>query len=70
MIELFPDLPTAIKQEIANIINAAFESLEIHDCTELIAKFANNCTNEDEKNFIDFYFKFKLEQIRNESNND
>ena len=68
MIELFADLPVVVKEEIAKIIDTAFDTLELRECAELIAEFAKNCSNQEEQDFIDFYFNLKLEQMKNEDN--
>ena len=36
----------------------------------MVSDFANSCINEEDKEFVDFYFKLRLEQLKNESNND
>ena len=70
MIELFATLPQEIKQIISRFIDQTFDEYELEDCAEIIAHFANALTHQEEKDFTDFYFKLKLEQIKNENSND
>lgn len=70
MIELFKEIPIEIKDMITKIIDYTFDNFELQQCAEIVAEFANSCTVEEEKNFIDFYFTLKMEQLKNEDNND
>ena len=70
MIELFADIPVLAKQLLSNYIDEIFSNYELQECAHHIADLANNCEDKKLQDFIDFYFKLKLEQIKNESNND
>jgi len=70
MIELFPNLPEEVKQKNEYIINFAIQSFEPQQCLEFLSSYAHSCEDEEEKQFIDFYFSLRMEQLLNENNND
>lgn len=70
MVELFADLPQEVKIQIQKFIDSAFNYFDIKDAVNIIANFANSCFNEEEQDFIDFYFNLKMEQFNNEDTND
>jgi len=64
MIELFTELPQEIKDGIRMYINSALKDFRLLDAAKVISEFANSCNNEEEQNFIDFYFNLKLEEMQ------
>ena len=66
MIELFTELPQEIKNEIRTYIDSILNNFQLLDAANIISEFANNCTNKEEQDFIDFYFNLKLEQLQKE----
>lgn len=70
MIELFADLSDEVKRRNEYIVDFAIKTFEPQQCFNFLSSYAHSCENEEEKQFIDFYFQLRMEQILNESNND
>ena len=68
MTELFTDIPIEIRKMIMQYIDYVFNNFDLQTSMQCISEFANSCTVERQAEFIDFYFYFKLEQIKNEDN--
>ena len=64
MIELFTELPQEIKDGIRTYIDLVLKDFQLLDAAKIISEFANTCTNEEEQDFIDFYFNLKLEEMQ------
>ena len=69
MIELFENLSEETKQMITSYIDMALIAIEPMKLPQLISDFANAMTTEEASDFVDFYFKLKLEELRNGDNN-
>ena len=69
MIELFENLSEETKQMITSYIDMALIAIEPMKLPQLINDFANAMTTEEASDFVDFYFKLKLEELRNGDNN-
>ena len=67
MIEIFEDIPVAVKQTIAQIIDASFDSMEPKAAAKLIIDFSKKMPDRTQ-DFIDFYFNLKMEQLKDENN--
>lgn len=63
-IELFVELPQIIKDTIRTYIDSILKDFQLLDAAKIISEFANNCVDEEEQNFIDFYFNLKLEEMQ------
>ena len=70
MIELFPNTPQYIRDLAKYWVDLALKQKNIFEGVKMVSDFANTCINEEDKEFVDFYFKLRLEQLRNESSND
>lgn len=68
MIELFEDLSQETKQMITSYIDMALIAIEPLKLPQLISDFANTMPTEEASEFVDFYFKLKLEELRNGDN--
>lgn len=64
MVELFAELPQMIKDTIRTYIDSVLNDFQLLDAAKIISEFANTCTNQDEQDFIDFYFNLKLEEMQ------
>ena len=69
MTELFENLSEETKQMITSYIDMALIAVEPMKLPQLISDFANTMTTEEASDFVDFYFKLKLEELRNGDNN-
>ena len=70
MIELFPNVPTQIKILNEKWVDLALEQENGLTGAKMIHDFVNSLNNEEEKDFVDFYFQLRMEQLKNEDNND
>lgn len=66
MTELFTELPEEVKNEIKNYIDSVLKNFPLLSAAKAIREFANGCIDEEEQNFIDFYFNLKLEEMQKE----
>ena len=70
MIELFPNVPQHIRDLAKEWVDLALRQSNPFEGVKMVSNFANSCSTEEEKEFVDFYFRLRMEQIKNESNND
>lgn len=68
MMELFENLSQEMKQMITSYIDMAIIAVEPMKLPQLISDFANTMPTEEASDFVDFYFKLKLEELRNGNN--
>lgn len=65
MIELFTNIPDNIKKQNELVINFIFNTLDPDSGLKFIQNYISSCQNEEEKDFIRFYFNMRLEQFLN-----
>ena len=70
MIELFADLPEEVKEKTKLIIDFVINNFTPQQGIEFLSNYLNSCNDEQEKQFIDFYFSLRMAQILDEDNND
>ena len=70
MVELFPNVPEHIRELAKNWVDLALKQPNPFEGVKMVSNFAHSCKTEEEKEFVDFYFRLRLEQLKNESNND
>lgn len=68
MIELFKNLAEETKQMVTSYIDMAVIAVAPQDLPQLISNFAKSMPTEEASDFVDFYFKLKLEELRNGNN--
>lgn len=66
MVEIFYDIPPHIKELAKNWVDLALRQTNPFDAVKMISNFADSCSTEEERDFVDFYFKLRLEQLKNE----
>ena len=69
MVEIFANIPERVKQGAELIFNAALKTHDAIKMTTMLNDYVNNCIDEEEREFINFYFNLRMEQMLNESNN-
>lgn len=68
MIEIFDDIPENIKILIKTWADVAFNKSNPLESIEMLAFFENAKTLSDRvKEYAEFYFKLRMEQLKNES---
>ena len=70
MQEIFKQIPDRIKEQAKHWVDLALKQKNPYDAAAMVAEYANSCFNEEEKDFVDFYFNLRLEELLNENNND
>lgn len=70
MKELYANVSDSIKTLTHYWVELALRQNNPMDGARMISNLVDSCSTEEEKEFVDFYFNLKLEQLLNESNND
>lgn len=70
MIEIFPNVSEQTRQFAKYWVDLALKQPKPIDGLKMVSDFSDSCFTEEEKNFVDFYFYMRMEQLKNESNND
>ena len=68
MNELFSNIPDISKNIMKQVVDSALFSSNPYSAIKIINNYIKAHSSEEEKNFIDFYFKLRMEQLKNESN--
>ena len=69
MKEIFTNISNEIKQGAELVFNGALNTHDPIKMLEILNEYTNACENEDEKEFVSFYFRLKMEQMLNDSDN-
>lgn len=67
MTELFIDIPEKVKTNAKLIFDLAMMQPNLLDAVKMLDSYTNSCLNHEEKEFCDFYFNMRMEQLKNES---
>ena len=70
MTEIFVNIPEEVKEQTKLVVNFIFSQLNPEQGLKFIESYISSCQDEEEKNFIRFYFNMRMEQLLNENNND
>lgn len=70
MVELFAELPIEVKNAISKVIDTLLQYYNVQNCIPIINELVNTTEDVNEKEFIQFYFRLRMEQLANENNND
>lgn len=68
MTELFDTLSQEIRDMITSYIDMAIIAVDPMKLPLLISQFADSMPTEETTDFVDFYFRLKLEELRNGDN--
>lgn len=67
MTELFTNIPESVKQNAEFMFNMAIKQPYAANAAKMLNEYTNSCFNEEEKEFVQFYFNLRLEQLQNET---
>ena len=70
MTELYADIPDEVREGAEFIVNLALAQRNPLSAVRMVKEYADSCLNDYEKEFVDFYFNLRLEQLRNENSDD
>ena len=66
MEELFPNIPEQSRKNAEFIVEMALRQKNITSAVKALNEYTNSCTSDEEKEFVEFYFNMKMEQMLNE----
>lgn len=69
MEEIFTNISDEIKQGAELVFDAALKTQNPIKMVRILDEYTKNCLNEEEQEFVRFYFNLRTEQIFNDSNN-
>ena len=67
--EIFTNISDTLKQRAEFIFNMALRQHSPQSMVKTLNNFTNSCINEEEKQFVEFYFNLRMEQLLNGNNN-
>lgn len=70
MIEIFEDIPQEIKDQVSFVFEMALLQPDLPSAVNVLKNYTNTCRNEREKEFVEFYFNMRMENLLNENIND
>ena len=70
MNEIFTEIPAFVKKQAKMVFDLAMLQPSFIDAVHMLDNYTNSCVNPEEKEFCDFYFNMRMEQLKNESNPD
>ncbi len=70
MIEIFPNIPQEVRNSAAMMFDLASMQHNPLKMVQMLNEYTNTCENEEEIEFLRFYFNLRMEQMKNESDND
>ena len=66
MIELFPDIPEQVRKNAEFMFEMALRQKNILSTIKVLNEYTEACSSEEEKEFVEFYFNMRMEQLLNE----
>lgn len=66
MTELFPNISDNLRKCAEIVADLAFRQDSPAKAVKLMNQFTNACFSEEERNFCEFYFNMRMEQMLNE----
>lgn len=66
--EIFTNISDTLKQRTEFIFNIALKQNNPQSIVKILNNFTNTCINEEEKQFVEFYFNLRMEQLLNGNN--
>ena len=65
MVELFADIPEYVKVQSKFWVDLALSQNDPLAAIQMMESYRNSCLNEREKEFVDFYFNMRVEDLTN-----
>lgn len=70
MIEIFDNIPMSVKMDTELIFKIATMQKDVIAAAKMLNDYVNSCKNLEEKEYADFYFQMKFEELKNGSSLD
>ena len=66
MQELFPNIPETVRKNAEFIFDMALRQKNLLSTIKVLNEYTNTCASDEEKEFVEFYFNMRMEQMLNE----
>ena len=66
MTEIFEDIPDKVKKQAEFVFNMAMRSSTFLGAVNALKNYTDTCVSDREREFVEFYFKTRIEQFKNE----
>lgn len=70
MIEIFENIPDSVKETSQQVFDLALLLKNPQAIASFLNEYTNSCQNEEEQEFIRFYFNMRMAQLINENPDD
>ena len=70
MTELFANIPQEVRDRAKFWVDMSLHQKTLPQAARMIREYINSCVDEEEADFIEFYFHARMEELLNASNND
>ena len=67
MTELFTNLPESVKRKTEQFVDMTLAQDDPFDIVNILNEYTENCQNEEEREFVQFYINMRLEEMKNGS---
>lgn len=67
MTELFTNIPESVKERTKMFVDLTLKNEDPFEIVNILNEYTENCQNEEEKEFVQFYINMKLEEMKNGS---
>ena len=65
MVELFTEIPEEAKKRAEFVFNMALRQNDMLNAVKILNEYTNSCVDEEEQEFVEFYFRMRLEELLN-----
>ena len=62
--EIFVNIPEEVKERTKLVADFALTQLPLPDAIKMLAQYANTCFDEEEQDYVAFYFNMRFEQLK------
>lgn len=69
MVEIFANIPERVKEQAKFWMDFSLNYPPL-EALKMLKDYSNSCIDPEEKDFVDFYFNLRWEELKNESNSD
>ena len=67
MNEIFENIPQRMREQAEFVVNLALQQKDIVSAVTALKAYADTCQSDEEREFVDFYFNLRMEQMLNEN---
>lgn len=63
MNEIFAEIPEEVKNRAKFIFDMAIRQTNVMKAVQVLQNYTETCEDEEEREFVEFYFKTRMEQL-------